>query len=309
MITPEIIAGDVLDILPGLDDNSVDLIVADPPYNLDKDYGNRSDSFTSGQWVEFSEKWIKQAHRVLSETGTIYIFMGFRNISTTWSILEKLNMNFVNWITWHYTQGTGKTRGFSPRHEDILMFSKTRNYKFNLNSIRVPQKYYRKRNNMSGANPGDVWEFSHVHYCKSGRRKHPTQKPEGVIERMVLASTDPGDTVLDLFSGTGTCSRVCQILGRNCKGIEINPDFVDLIIQRLGEPFELFDSIDSRLFRIPDDLRTHRERVDYLLTHLKNFILPNPGYKHHLKRFYTEIELKYDIKTAMDVLGKAENEF
>ena len=92
-------------------------------------------------------------------------------------------MNFINWICWHYTQGIGKKKGFSPRHDDILMFAKGKSHTFNLDAIRVPQKYYRSRNNMRGANPGDVWEFSHIHYCQENRQNHPTQKPEGLIER------------------------------------------------------------------------------------------------------------------------------
>ncbi len=84
------------------------------------------------------------------------------------------------------------------------MFNKSRKFTFNLDTVRVPQKYYRARKNMRGANPGDVWQFSHVHYCNENRQDHPTQKPEGLIERMVLASSNEDDTVLDPFAGSGT---------------------------------------------------------------------------------------------------------
>jgi len=74
-----------------------------------------------------------------------------------------------NWICWHYTQGIGKKKGFSPRHDDILMFTRSKEFTFNLDDVKIPQKFYRSINNMRGANPGDVWEFSHIHYCNENR--------------------------------------------------------------------------------------------------------------------------------------------
>jgi DNA modification methylase len=106
------------------------------------------------------------------------------------------------------------------------MFNKSSSFTFNLDDIKVPQKYYRERNNMRGANPGDVWSFTHVHYCNENRQGHPTQKPEGIIERMVLGSSNKNDVVLDPFSGSGTTLRVCQQLERSAIGIEINPQYV-----------------------------------------------------------------------------------
>ena len=95
-------------------------------------------------YIQFSKKWIKESKRVLKPTGTIYIFMGFRFISYLYQILEKENqMIFNNWICWFYTQGIGKKKGFSPRHDDILMFTKTDKFVFNLDDIKIPQKFYR----------------------------------------------------------------------------------------------------------------------------------------------------------------------
>jgi DNA modification methylase len=184
------ITGDAVGELKKLESNSVDLVIADPPYNLGKDYGNNHDIQGFDEYLVFSHNWLSQAHRVLKPSGTLYVFMGFRFISHLYNIVDReLGMFFNSWIVWHYTQGIGKTRGFSPRHDDILMFTKTESFKFNLDEVRVPQKYYRERNNMRGANPGDVWMFSHVHYCNENRQNHPTQKPEGLMERMILAST------------------------------------------------------------------------------------------------------------------------
>ena len=212
----DIICGDALEELKKIKDESIDLIVTDPPYNLNKDYGNNDDKLEFSEYMEFSRSWLKECKRILKKNGTIYVFMGMRYISYIYMILEQeLDFKFNSWITWHYTQGIGKTKGFSPRHDDILMFTKSNKYIFNLDSVRVPQKYYRSVNNMRGANPGNVWEFSHMHYCNKNRENHPTQKPEGLYERMILASSNEGDTVLDPFSGSGTALRVCQNLNRN----------------------------------------------------------------------------------------------
>ncbi|HUJ71670.1 MAG TPA: site-specific DNA-methyltransferase [Verrucomicrobiae bacterium] len=251
----KILTGDALTKLKGMASETADLIIADPPYNLGKDYGNNHDVRGFDEYLRFSESWIREAHRVLSSRGTIYVFMGFRFISYLYNILDqKLGMFFNSWITWHYTQGMGKTKGFSPRHDDILMFTKSREFSFNLNEVRVPQKYYRERNNMTGANPGDVWTFSHVHYSNPERENHPTQKPEALIARMVLASSNEGDLVIDPFFGSGTTLRVCQVLNRRCVGIELNPKYVQLAQQRLQRVFEGFDSADPRMNRTPHDL-------------------------------------------------------
>lgn len=290
----KIILGDALSEMQKIKSNSVDLIIADPPYNLGKDYGNGSDSQNFEDYILFTKKWTKEASRILKQTGTIYVFMGFRFISNLYQILqENNNLLFVNWICWHYTQGIGKTKGFSPRHDDILMFSKSANYTFNLDSVRVPQKYYRSRNNMRGANPGDVWEFSHIHYCQENRQNHPTQKPEGLIERIVLASSNEGDLVVDPFSGSGTTLRVCQQLNRKCLGIELSEEYVEMTKKRLAEKFSGFDSIDPRMERVPNDLNDSGLREEYLQNHIEWFLKNHNGAK---EVFWTEVKRKYGDK-------------
>lgn len=161
------ICGDAVEEMKKLPDKSVRLIVTDPPYNLNKDYGNNQDKLAFDEYLDFSRQWLTEAKRILTDDGTIYVFMGMRYISYIFNIMEQeLNMTFNSWITWYYTQGIGKTKGFSPRHDDILMFTKSpKKFMFHLDEIRVPQKFYRSVNNMRGANPGNVWEFSHMHYC------------------------------------------------------------------------------------------------------------------------------------------------
>lgn len=252
MTKQKIILGSIFYELPKLKAGTFDLVIADPPYNLGKNYGNNHDNKEFQDYLEFSRNWLKEAYRLLSSKGTIYVFMGYKFISYLYDILDReLGMTFNSWIVWHYTQGIGKTRGFSPRHDDILMFTKSKDFIFNLDDIRVPQKYYRKRNNMRGANPGDVWEFSHVHYCNENRQDHPTQKPEGLIERMVLTSSNEDGLVLDPFLGSGTTLRVCQQLNRFGTGIELNPDYVQMSKERLQNKFLGFDSIDPRMKRTP----------------------------------------------------------
>lgn len=291
MTEQQVIHGDALDVLRTLDDETVDLIIADPPYNLGKEYTNGGDNRGREEYLRFSRSWVAQAHRVLKPSGTLYCFMGFRFISYLYDILEDdLGMHFNSWIVWHYTQGIGKTKGFSPRHDDILMFNKTKDFVFNLDDVRVPQKYYRERNNMRGANPGDVWQFSHVHYCNPNRQNHPTQKPEGLIERMVLASSIPGSVVLDPFVGSGTTLRVCQQLDRTGIGIELSEDYVNMTRDRLAQPFTGFDSVDPRAERVPLDLRRPAIRSEYLENHKKWFL---KNHENALKEFDASVKETY----------------
>jgi site-specific DNA-methyltransferase (adenine-specific) len=294
----EIYQDDSIRYLKNIRSNSADLVIADPPYNLGKDYGNNNDNKSFDEYMNFSRGWVKEIRRILKNTGTIYIFMGVHFISYLYMLLEKeYNFVFNSWITWHYTQGLGKTKGFSPRHDDILMFSKTDNYKFILENIRIPQKYYRSVNNMRGANPGDVWQFSHVHYCNKDRQEHPTQKPEGLIERMVLASSEKNDMVIDPFAGSGTTLRVCQQLNRNCIGVELNPEYVKLIHERLRQPFNGFDSIDERMKRVPSDLNDENTRNRYFENHKDWFLKYHPN---AIDSFENDVNKKYGDKRTKE---------
>lgn len=250
-----LICGDAAEELSRLPDSFADLVLADPPYNLGKDYGNNQDLRQWQEYEDFTKRWVSESVRILRPTGTLYVFMGVRYISRLFSLLnDDLCLNFNGWITWHYTQGIGRKTGFSPRHEDILYFTKSDRFTFNLDAVRVPQKYYRERNNMAGANPGDVWQFSHVHYCSAERQKHPTQKPESLIDRLVRASTNERELVIDPFVGSGTTCRVAKLLDRRWIGIDINPEYVALSRERVESGTLLLDSVDPRTERRPKDL-------------------------------------------------------
>ncbi len=286
------ICGDAIGEMQKLPDGCVRLVVTDPPYNLNKDYGNNKDKLAFDEYLEFSYRWLKEARRVLADDGTIYVFMGMRYISYIYKILEQdLGLAFNSWITWFYTQGIGKTKGFSPRHDDILMFTKDpKKFVFNLDDIRVPQKYYRSVNNMRGANPGNVWYFSHMHYCNRNRQQHPTQKPEALFERMILASSSAGDTVLDPFVGSGTALRVCQQTGRNGIGIDINSDYIAMTRERLAQSFTGLDSIDERMKRVPNDLNDAAYREEYIRNHIDWFLKNHPD---AVDEFLQEARRKY----------------
>ena len=285
---------DAIDGLKNIRSETVDLIVTDPPYNLSKNYSISSDHLSFEQYLEFSKQWLLEAKRILKPTGTIYVFMGMQYISYIYQLLDKeLGFLFNSWITWYYTQGIGKTKGFSPRHDDILMFTKSSNFTFNLDAIRIPQKFYRSVNNMRGANPGNVWEFSHVHYCNQNRQSHPTQKPEGLIERMVLASSNIGDLVVDPFVGSGTSARVCQQLNRNFIGFDNNSNYITMARERLKQPFTGFDSIDTRMYRVPNDLNNIEYREEYIKNHIQWFL---HNHENMVEQFLSDVKKKYPKK-------------
>ena len=298
--------GDAIGLFKSLDDESINLIIADPPYNLGKDYGNNHDLKGFDEYILFTKEWLMEAKRVLKPNGTIYVFMGVRFISYLYGVMDReLQLFFNSWIVWHYTQGLGKTKGFSPRHDDILVFNKGKEFVFNLDDIRVPQKFYRERNNMRGANPGDVWQFSHVHYSNPNRQNHPTQKPEGVIERIVLASSNENDLILDPFSGSGTTLRVCQQLNRKVIGFELNPEYVEMTKQRLSEPFTGFDSVDPRMERVPNDLRRDDIRKEYLQNHIKWFL---KNHENAIDLFKKAVFDKYGVDVSENESRKVKQE-
>ena len=173
------------------------------------------------------------------------------------------------------------------------MFTKSSNFTFNLDAIKIPQKFYRSVNNMRGANPGNVWKFSHVHYCNQNRQSHPTQKPEGLIERMVLASSNIGDLVVDPFVGSGTSARVCQQLNRNFIGFDNNSNYITMARERLKQPFTGFDSIDTRMYRVPNDLNNIEYREEYIKNHIQWFL---HNHENMVEQFLFDVKTKYPKK-------------
>lgn len=297
----DVIHGDSIEIMSEMKEKSIDLIVADPPYNVGKDYGNGSDRQEKSQYLEFSKKWMTEATRILKDNGTMYIFGGQKYIAYLYIILEDLGLNNNGWVVWHYTQGAGRTKGYSSRHDDILIFTKGNSFTFNLDDIRIPQKYYRKANNMRGANPGNVWSLPHVHYSEKDRTFHPTQKPHALYERMILASSNEGDIVLDPFSGSGSSLVVAEKTNRKFIGIEIESKYVELAKNELAKDYKFFNSYFKELLRIPNNLSNPELRTEYFHNHRKWFL--EKYHSNLIPVFEDEIKTKYGTEAYFDYIS------
>jgi len=248
-----VLLGDCLELLRELPDDSVDLIVSSPPYNLGKEYEDRRELKA---YLEDQRTVLAECARLLSEKGSIFWQVGaYSNRGALvpldvrfFPILEDLGLiprNRIMWVRQHGLHGRNK---FSARHEAILWFTKTDNYTFNLDAIRVPQKYQNKKAwkgdnkgeltcNPSGKNPGDIWVFRNVKHNHEEQTIHPCQFPEDLVARIVLATTDPADVVLDPYMGAGTVAVVVHNEGRHYLGAELDPDYHAVCMQRLaGEP-------------------------------------------------------------------------
>jgi len=236
--------GDCVEIMRRLPDKSVDLIFADPPFNIGIKYDVHNDNMPYEEYYKWSEKWIKEAFRLLKDNGTIYVAIGDEFAAEINLILKRTGFNFRNWIIWYYTFGQNQRKKFNRAHTHILYFTKDKaNFKFNDKDIRVPSArqliYNDKRANPIGKIPDDVWQFSRV--CgtfKERIEKHPCQMPEDLLELVIKASSNEGDLVLDPFGGTGTTAVVAKKLKRNFITIEISKDYHNIILKRLDNKIE-----------------------------------------------------------------------
>lgn len=221
---------DCLSLLKALPDESVQLILIDPPYNLDLE---KWDSFSN--YIDWASKWINESYRVLSKSGSLVIFGGTQfQGEKSGDLIEIIHycrhytkFRLVNTIIWYYKNGMSAHRYFANRHEEAIWLTKTDKYYFDLDSVRVPygekelaQALKDKRlipeNVMKGKNPTNVWEIGRLNGNSLERVGHPTQKPLEIIRRFVKALSYPDSIVLDFFAGSGTTGRVCIEEKRNC---------------------------------------------------------------------------------------------
>lgn len=245
--------GDCLDLLQALPDASVQLVVSSPPYNLGKEYEDRRElsAYLAAQATVLAE-----CSRVLKPTGSLFWQVGaYSNRGALipldvrfFPILEGVGLIPRNRIIWVRQHGLHARRKFSARHETILWFTKSDDYTFNLDSVRVPQKYQNKKAwrgarrgeltcNPLGKNPGDIWVFRNVKHNHEEQTVHPCQFPEDLVARIVLATSDAGDVVLDPFMGAGTVAVVARDTGRRFLGAEVDASYHALALARLsGEP-------------------------------------------------------------------------
>ena len=237
-----VFAGDCLDVLRRLPDNSVQLIICDPPYNiLMADWDKR------GDYLSWASAWLAEARRVLSETGNFVIFGGlqYQRESGTGDLLSiiaevrRLKLfNLVNLIIWNYANGMGAHRFFANRHEEIVWFTKTTKYYFDLDSVREPFDEETKRQYMKGTrlrpeglekgrNPTNVWRLGRLNHNSLERVGHPTQKPIAVIERLVKSMSYRGSVVLDFFGGSAVTGRVAVEQARHSICTDADPIICD----------------------------------------------------------------------------------
>lgn len=243
-----LILGNCLDILKDIESETVDLVFADPPYNLGKDFGNNKDKWSSiEEYIEWCKKWLDECFRVLKNEGTLY-FMTATQFMPYLDIYISEKYNVLSRIIWSYdSSGVQSKKMFGSLYEPIIMANKNKKnkYTFNKEDILIEAKTGAKRNLIdyrktppspynSQKIPGNVWDFNRVRYLMDEYENHPTQKPEKLLERIILASSNKGEIVLDPFSGSFTTCAVAKKLGRKSIGIEINEEFFKIGIRRCG---------------------------------------------------------------------------
>jgi adenine-specific DNA-methyltransferase len=255
--------GDSLKILKLYDDNKFDLIITSPPYNIGKSYETKTSIET---YLETQEIIIKELIRVLSEQGSIcwqvgnYVHKGevYPLDIYYYQIFKKHGLKLRNRIIWHFGHGLHASNRFSGRYETILWFTKSDDYIFNLDDVRVPSKYPGKRHfkgpnkgklsgNPKGKNPSDIWEIVikdwenelwNIPNVKSNHPEktgHPCQYPVELVERCVLALTNKNSWVLDPFSGVGSAIIAAIKNSRNAVGIEKEKEYCKLANQRIKD--------------------------------------------------------------------------
>lgn len=254
--------GDSIEWLRTLDNESIDMIFADPPYNIKK---AEWDTFESqAAYINWSMQWIIEASRALTRTGTLYI-CGFSEILADLKHPASRYFKGCKWLVWHYKNKANLGKDFGRSHESILHFRKSKNFAMNVDYIRIPYgahtlKYpihpqaessqYGNRNNTDynkwqphpmGAKPKDVIEVPTTCNGMNEKTPHPTQKPEELVRKFVMASSNRGDVIADPFSGSGTTLVVAEQLGRRWLGCDNNPEYNEWAIQRIEQARHMSD--------------------------------------------------------------------
>lgn len=238
----KIIEGDCIELLNNTKKQFVDLIFADPPFNIGYQYDKYHDKVKKNDYIRWTRLWMDACTKKLNDNGSFYIAIGDDYAHHIRIIGEDLQLKLRNWIIWHYTFGQQTKGKFARSHTHIFYFVKDeKNFIFNEDEVRVlsdRQKIYKdKRANPFGKLPDDVWnEFPRVCGTFDEREGwHPCQMPESLLSRIIRASTKPDGWVLDPFSGSGTTCVVAAKLGRAYTGIDISPYYVEEARKRIVE--------------------------------------------------------------------------
>ena len=252
---------DAVAALKKIPDDSIQLVLIDPPYNLDLDYWDNFDDY-----LEWARLWLDEIYRILSPSGNCVIFGGFQYQDLKkGDLLEILHytrhstkLRFVNLVIWYYKNGMSAHRFFANRHEEAVWLSKTKKYYFDLDSVRAPyneetKRLYKKDKRLNpetvdkGKNPTNVWEINRLNGNSKERVGHPTQKPVEIIRRFVRGLSYPGSIVLDFFAGSGTTGRVCIEEGRNSILVDNDPKLNEYLQSHLK-------NIDGDMFIKPHSI-------------------------------------------------------
>ena len=246
----KLMQGDCLELMKTIPDNSIDLILTSPPYNIGKEYEVRT---SLQNYILWQKELIIESVRVLKDGGSICWQVGnYINKGAVYPIDCLLFHIFIdvgliprNRVIWSFGHGLHCKKRFSGRHESVLWFTKGETYTFNLNDVRVPQKYPAKKHfkgekkgqfsgNPLGKNPEDVWNISNVKHNHPEKTAHPCQFPEQLAERLIKSLSNESDVVLDMFMGSGTTGVACVNTNRKFIGIELDENYFNIAKQRIG---------------------------------------------------------------------------
>jgi len=235
-----IVHGDVLEILPTWPEGCVDLVFADPPFNIGYEYDAYHDDRAPQEYLEWSRAWLDACLRVLKPNGTLWVAIGDEYAAEI-RVMMRPRATLRNWVIWHYTFGQNCKAKFNRGHAHLLYFVKDPgDFTFNAADPRLrvksdrQLKYNDKRANPKGKLPDDVWTFSRV--CGTFKERvgwHPCQMPVKLLERIILACSDPDDVVLDPFAGSGTTLAAAARNDRRWVGVELSEAYARHAVKRV----------------------------------------------------------------------------
>jgi site-specific DNA-methyltransferase (adenine-specific) len=256
MLRNDVITGDCVRAMNELPAGSVDLVFADPPFNIGYEYDKYDDSRSDKEYLKWTEKWLAAAARALKPDGSLFLAIGDEYVAEHKVRLDALGLTMRNWIVWHYTFGVNCKKKFSRSHAHILYYVKNpKQYTFNPDAVRVASArqttYADRRANATGKLPDDTWVLrpqecedhfradqdswfvSRVCGTFNERVNHPCQMPEAVLARIIKVASNPGELVMDPFAGSGTTLAVAKKLGRDYLGMELSDTYADGVRKRL----------------------------------------------------------------------------
>ena len=246
--TNAVVHGDAFDVLPRLTEKSFDLLFADPPYNLAKNFGtNTFKKLTSDDYEQWLHSWLRLCVPLLTNTASVYVCGDWRSGSAIERVASRY-FKLRNRITWEREKGRGAKMNWKNASEDIWFFTVSDDYTFNLDAVKQRRRVlapYKENGhpkdwqesqagNFRDTHPSNVWtDISVPFWSMPENTDHPTQKPEKLLAKIILASTNPGDMVLDPFAGSGTTAVAAKKLCRKFIAIESDEKYCLLALKRL----------------------------------------------------------------------------